>query len=101
MLPMDFAQMYAPREREQRAMHLLDQVELAEHAQSSRGDFRGQQQRGDRPRPACRPPILVADEPTGNLDSKTADSSSSCLGAGRALEDDLDGSRTTAIWRNA
>jgi putative ABC transport system ATP-binding protein len=76
MLPMDFANMYAPRERSERAMHLLDQVEMADHADKLPSAVSGgQQQRVAIARAMANdPPILVADEPTGNLDSKTADS---------------------------
>ena len=32
MLPMDFRNLYTPKERKERALHLLEQVEMAEHA---------------------------------------------------------------------
>jgi ABC-type lipoprotein export system ATPase subunit len=74
MLPMDFAGMYTPRERRERALHLLEQVEMADHADKLPSAVSGgQQQRVAIARALANdPPILVADEPTGNLDSKTA-----------------------------
>jgi ABC-type lipoprotein export system ATPase subunit len=74
MLPMDFCNMYEPRERRERAMALLAQVEMAHQANKLPSAVSGgQQQRVAIARALANdPPILVADEPTGNLDSKTA-----------------------------
>ncbi len=76
MLPMDFCRTYPSRERRGRAMALLEQVEMAEHAHKLPTAISGgQQQRVAIARALANdPPILVADEPTGNLDSRTADS---------------------------
>lgn len=76
MLPMDFCNMYSAKERKERALHLLDQVEMADHADKLPSEVSGgQQQRVAIARAlANNPPILCADEPTGNLDSNTADS---------------------------
>ena len=75
MLPMDFCNMFAPAERPVRALHLLDQVEMADQANKLPSALSGgQQQRVAIARALANdPPILAADEPTGNLDSKTAD----------------------------
>jgi putative ABC transport system ATP-binding protein len=76
MLPMDFRNIYTLKERKERALFLLEQVEMADHAFKLPSEVSGgQQQRVAIARALANdPPILTADEPTGNLDSKTADS---------------------------
>ena len=76
MLPMDFCRTFPMREREKRALALLDLVELADHAYKLPTALSGgQQQRVAIARALANdPPVVIADEPTGNLDSKTADS---------------------------
>ena len=76
MLPMDFCNMFKSNEREARALHLLEQVDMEDHAYKLPNEVSGgQQQRVAIARAMANdPPVLAADEPTGNLDSKTADS---------------------------
>jgi len=76
MLPMDFCRTYPMHERETRALELLEMVELADHAYKLPTALSGgQQQRVAIARALANdPPLVIADEPTGNLDSKTAES---------------------------
>ena len=76
MLPMDFCRRYPVGERRDRAMKLLELVELTEHAHKLPTALSGgQQQRVAIARALANdPPLIIADEPTGNLDSKTAES---------------------------
>ena len=74
-LPMDLCGLYYPRKSKERALELLEMVELEEHAYKLPSYISGgQQQRVAIARALANdPPVLVADEPTGSLDSVTSD----------------------------
>lgn len=75
MLPMDFCQVHDAKERRQKALYLLEQVDMAADAHKLPAELSGgQAQRVAIARAlATDPPILAADEPTGNLDTRSAD----------------------------
>jgi putative ABC transport system ATP-binding protein len=75
MLPMDFCNTYPPSDRRKRALGLLEKLGILEQADKLPSDLSGgQQQRAAIARALANdPPLLVADEPTGNLDSKTSE----------------------------
>jgi putative ABC transport system ATP-binding protein len=90
-LPMELCGTRAPRAARARALELLERVGIADQAAKlPAGLSGGQQQRAAIARAlANEPPVLVADEPTGNLDSRTAESVLALLrataGAGRTV----------------
>jgi putative ABC transport system ATP-binding protein len=76
MLPMDYSQCYPRRERPERAMYLLEQVEMVDYAHQLPSALSGGQQQSIAIARALAndPPLVVADEPTGNLDVRTTES---------------------------
>ncbi len=74
MLPMDFCGTIAPRQRRQRALELLDRFGVAPQADKLPAALSGgEQQRVAIARALANdPPVILADEPTGNLDSTNA-----------------------------
>jgi putative ABC transport system ATP-binding protein len=75
MLPMDFGQLYPAGERKARGLHLLELVGIVEQADKLPTALSGgQQQRAAIARAlANNPTLVIADEPTGNLDTATAE----------------------------
>ncbi|HET8950099.1 MAG TPA: ABC transporter ATP-binding protein [Solirubrobacteraceae bacterium] len=74
MLPLDFSRRVPKRERRALALHNLELVGLADKAENLPSEMSGgQQQRVAIARAlAADPPLLIGDEPTGNLDTRTA-----------------------------
>ncbi len=81
MLPMDFLKTWRGRRRE-RALSLLQRVDMVQHADHLPSELSGgEQQRVAIARALANdPPIIIADEPTGNLDSATGERVFALLG---------------------
>ena len=75
MLPQDFSGPYRGKTSAEQALELLDLVEISEHAYKLPADVSGgQKQRVAIARALINdPPVILADEPTGNLDTMTAE----------------------------
>lgn len=75
ILPMEFCRLYRPKERAARALDLLDRFGIADQADKLPHSLSGgQQQRAAIARALANdPPLIAADEPTGNLDSQTSE----------------------------
>lgn len=84
MLPMDFLRALPARDRRRRALELLERTGVADQADKLPSALSGgQQQRVAVARALANdPPVVLADEPTGNLDSVTAEA---VLGLFRAM----------------
>jgi putative ABC transport system ATP-binding protein len=76
LLAMDYAGTIPRKERPERAMRILEQMGMVDHAHSFSGKLSGGQLQvvAIARSLANNPPIITADEPTGNLDSQTANS---------------------------
>ncbi len=74
-LPMDFCNVFNPGERNDLALQLLEKVGIADLADKLPSQLSGGQQQSAAIARALAndPPIIVTDEPTGNLDSRTAE----------------------------
>jgi len=90
MMPMDFCRAWPVAERRDRALHLLEQLGVADQAYKFPAALSGgQQQRVAVARSlANAPPLILADEPTGNLDSRNAQALLEAL-AGLVQRDNL------------
>lgn len=96
MLPMDFCNVWPSRERRERAVSLLESLGVADQRDKLPSRLSGgQQQRVAIARALANdPPLLLADEPTGNLDSRTAQS---ILDLFARIVTDGDGAKTLVL----